>query len=179
MGICLRQLRREGKSSFLRPEFFLFFALEKVVQHCIAIFKRNRLHQRKAQLLPWIADPLTHVIHNEHEEQEHYRHASEQSLDTKGGEFGATIEDRAKVEEEIEAEEASSIELFYDLFFVANLTTVTSVHYMVDMESVTSYILFFVILWFTWLQTSLYDIRFSVDSFYERTIKAIHFFVMM
>lgn len=42
-----------------------------------------------------------------------------------------------------------------------------------------SYILFFTILWFSWLQTTLYDIRFSVDSVYERVMKAIHFFVMM
>ena len=42
-----------------------------------------------------------------------------------------------------------------------------------------SYILFFIILWFTWLQTSLYDIRFSVDSFYERIIRSIHFAVMI
>lgn len=37
--------------------------------------------------------------------------------------------------EEIEAEEATSGELFYDLFFVANLTTITSVHYMTDYNS--------------------------------------------
>jgi hypothetical protein len=44
---------------------------------------------------------------------------------------------------------------------------------------IMSYILFFIILWFTWLQTSLYDIRFSVDSFYERIIRSIHFAVMI
>lgn len=97
----------------------------------------------------------------------------------KGGESTTFIEAPVKIQEEIETEEASTIELFYDLFFVANLTTITSVHYMVDLESVASYILFFIILWFTWFQTSLYDIRFSVDSFYERVIKAIHFLVMM
>lgn len=42
-----------------------------------------------------------------------------------------------------------------------------------------SYVLFFIILWFTWLQTTLYDIRFSVDSVYERTIKLVHFGVMI
>lgn len=42
-----------------------------------------------------------------------------------------------------------------------------------------SYILFFIILWFTWLQVTLYDIRFSVDSVYERACKAIHFAVMI
>ena len=42
-----------------------------------------------------------------------------------------------------------------------------------------SYILFFVILWFTWLQTTFYDIRFTNDSFYERVIRSIHFAVMI
>jgi len=42
-----------------------------------------------------------------------------------------------------------------------------------------SYVLFFIILWFTWLQTTLYDIRFSVDSVYERTVKLVHFGVMI
>lgn len=34
-----------------------------------------------------------------------------------------------------EREEASSIELFYDLFFVANLTSFTTVHAIDDKES--------------------------------------------
>lgn len=39
--------------------------------------------------------------------------------------------------------------------------------------------LFFVILWFTWLQTTLYDIRFTNDSVFERLIRSIHFAVMI
>ncbi|KAF8251473.1 hypothetical protein K440DRAFT_668915 [Wilcoxina mikolae CBS 423.85] len=136
--------------------------------------QQQRLQQRESQLLPWIADPLTHVLHHEHE----LAHAERQY---RVNEKGSSEQGEAEVEvyEEIEAEEATSIELFYDLFFVANLTTITSVHYMTDYDSLISYILFFIILWFTWLQTSLYDIRFSVDSFYERLIKSIHFAVMI
>jgi low temperature requirement protein LtrA len=40
-------------------------------------------------------------------------------------------------EEEEEAQEATPIELFYDLFFVANLTTVTGVHYITEKRSKT------------------------------------------
>lgn len=39
--------------------------------------------------------------------------------------------------EELEIEEATPIELFYDLFFVANLTTVTSVHYITEKKSLS------------------------------------------
>jgi len=41
-----------------------------------------------------------------------------------------------------------------------------------------SYCLFFIILWFTWLHVTLLDVRFSVDSVYERVCKSIHFIVM-
>lgn len=38
---------------------------------------------------------------------------------------------------------------------------------------------FFSVLWFTWLQVVLYDVRFGVDSLYERTCKLVHFGVMI
>ena len=47
------------------------------------------------------------------------------------------------------------------------------------MAGMVSYVLFFIILWFTWLQTTFYDIRFTNDSLYERVIRAIHFAVMV
>ncbi|KAL8717240.1 MAG: hypothetical protein Q9225_005493 [Loekoesia sp. 1 TL-2023] len=75
-------------------------------------------------------------------------------------------------------EEARSIELFYDLFFVANLTSFTTVHPIDDKQTIMSYIGFFAILWFTWLQVVLFDVRFGVDSLFERVAKLIHFGVM-
>jgi low temperature requirement protein LtrA len=74
--------------------------------------------------------------------------------------------------------EASSIELFYDLFFVANLTTFTANHPIDDRGTLASYMGFFTLLWFTWFQTSLYDVRFSIDSVFSRVCKALHFGVM-
>ena len=38
-------------------------------------------------------------------------------------------------EQDHEMQEATPIELFYDLFFVANLTTVTGVHYITEKSS--------------------------------------------
>jgi low temperature requirement protein LtrA len=75
--------------------------------------------------------------------------------------------------------EATTAELFYDLFFVANLTTFTSMLEINDHKSLTAYIGFFSLLWLTWYQVSLYDVRFSADSVFERTAKAIHFGVMV
>ncbi|PSN70736.1 hypothetical protein BS50DRAFT_267022 [Corynespora cassiicola Philippines] len=75
--------------------------------------------------------------------------------------------------------EATTAELFYDLFFVANLTTFTSNLEINDRHSLTAYIGFFSLLWLTWYQVSLYDVRFSADSVFERTAKALHFGVMV
>ncbi|OCK80277.1 hypothetical protein K432DRAFT_434855 [Lepidopterella palustris CBS 459.81] len=75
--------------------------------------------------------------------------------------------------------EATTAELFYDLFFVANLTTFTSLLDINDHQSLSAYIGFFCILWFTWYQVSLYDVRFASDSIFERMCKACHFGVMI
>lgn len=37
---------------------------------------------------------------------------------------------------------------------------------------------FFTLMWFTWLQTSLFDVRFSTDSFINRVFKSISFGIM-
>ena len=74
--------------------------------------------------------------------------------------------------------ESSTVELFYDLFFVANLATFTVNHEIVDGDSLKNYLGFFTILWFTWLETSLFDVRFATDSVFNRVCKAISFGVM-
>lgn len=76
-------------------------------------------------------------------------------------------------------EESTAIELFYDLFFVANLTTFSNIHEINDTKTLTSYVGFFCILWFTWCVTSLYDIRFVTDSLLARIAKGVHLGVMV
>ena len=74
---------------------------------------------------------------------------------------------------------ATDLELFYDLFFVANLTVFTYVHEINDGGSLEQYVGFFSILWLTWYQVSMYDVRFAMDSVFERVCKAAQFVVMM
>ncbi|KAL2829506.1 bacterial low temperature requirement A protein-domain-containing protein [Aspergillus cavernicola] len=76
-------------------------------------------------------------------------------------------------------EETSNIQLFFDLFFVANLTSFTNAHEINSLEKISSYIGFFCILWFTWVQVTLYDVRFATDSIIERVAHACHFGVMV
>ncbi|KAK4500927.1 hypothetical protein PRZ48_009119 [Zasmidium cellare] len=72
-------------------------------------------------------------------------------------------------------QQSTNIELFYDLFFVANLTVFTYEHEVNDGESLKQYVGFFCIIWFTWYQVSLYDVRFGMDSVFERVCKAVQF----
>ncbi|KAI1509185.1 LtrA domain containing protein [Pyrenophora tritici-repentis] len=71
--------------------------------------------------------------------------------------------------------EASTIELFYDLFFVANLAYFTAMHQHTDAESLINYLKLFTLMWFNWLSVTLFDVRFSLDSVWSRIHKAIQF----
>jgi low temperature requirement protein LtrA len=77
--------------------------------------------------------------------------------------------------------ETTISELFYDLFFVANLTSFTSMIEINDIKKLKAYVGFFSLLWLTWYQVSLYDVRFLKDTrtLFERVTKAIHFGVMV
>ncbi|KAI1934776.1 hypothetical protein LOZ66_005631 [Ophidiomyces ophidiicola] len=73
---------------------------------------------------------------------------------------------------------ATNMELFFDLFFVANLSSFASAHEINTNASLRSYIGYITILWFYWLQTAFYDIRFYRDSISSRISKAMHLGVM-
>ncbi|KAI0128964.1 hypothetical protein BJ170DRAFT_355338 [Xylariales sp. AK1849] len=76
-------------------------------------------------------------------------------------------------------EAATTFELFYDLWFVANLSIFSSVHDITSEEALLSYIGYYVLLWTTWLMTTMYDVRFTADSVLERCCKAVHLGVMV
>ncbi|KZF26046.1 hypothetical protein L228DRAFT_257543 [Xylona heveae TC161] len=76
-------------------------------------------------------------------------------------------------------EDATNIELFFDLFFVANLTTFSSVHEINDRESLFSFMGFIAIIWATWLQIALYDVRFAFDCYLERAYKLVQMAIML
>lgn len=90
------------------------------------------------------------------------------------------------------------LELFFDLFLAANLATFTESHSIVDKGSLIAYIGFFVsdvlfeslkspqltvniqlIIWSTWFQITLHDVRFAQDSMYERICKILQFLVFV
>lgn len=88
----------------------------------------------------------------------------------------ATEHDSRSLHQEDEHRETTDAELFYDLFFVANLTVFTYIHSVSDLSSLQQYIAFFCILWFTWYSVALFDVRFaSIDCLTNRISKAFHF----
>ncbi|KAM0425642.1 hypothetical protein ACHAPT_009174 [Fusarium lateritium] len=76
-------------------------------------------------------------------------------------------------------ESASPVELFYDLWFVANLNVFTTLHPITDVTNLGSFIRFFLMLWITWLATTVFDVRFGQDGLFERIARACHLTVML
>ena len=75
--------------------------------------------------------------------------------------------------------DATPIELFFDLFFVANLSTFTATHEINNGYALVAYIGFLGVIWSTWLQITLFDVRFARDSVFERVCKAIQLAAMV
>lgn len=71
------------------------------------------------------------------------------------------------------------MQLFFDLFFAANLKVFSEVHEVSSKERLTSFIGFFTMLWFTWALVGLFDVRFVADSIFERIASAGHLAVMI
>lgn len=98
--------------------------------------------------LPIIASPLQ----GEGEEEEHghgHAHAHEEHTYTQPAESKALVHDdvsSADRDDDVPVfrpkEEASTIELFYDLFFVANLTSFTNVHPIADSKCMFCFLFF-------------------------------------
>ncbi|KAK5653641.1 hypothetical protein OQA88_8671 [Cercophora sp. LCS_1] len=76
-------------------------------------------------------------------------------------------------------EEATNIEIFFDLFFAANLSVFAEAQDVTSLSKVATFIVYFSLLWFNWLLLSLYDVRFVTDSIFERCARAIHLGVMV
>ncbi|KAH6981682.1 bacterial low temperature requirement A protein-domain-containing protein [Ilyonectria sp. MPI-CAGE-AT-0026] len=76
-------------------------------------------------------------------------------------------------------EAASTSELFYDLWFVANLNVFATVHPIIDTENLISFVNYFLLLWITWFITTVFDARFGQDGVLERMARACHLAVMI
>ncbi|KAI0193801.1 bacterial low temperature requirement A protein-domain-containing protein [Astrocystis sublimbata] len=76
-------------------------------------------------------------------------------------------------------EGSSTLEVFYDLWFVANVAIFTTLHTVNDKTTLSSYVGYISLLWFDWFMVSIYDVRFLADSVTERAGRAVHMGVMV
>lgn len=88
------------------------------------------MSKRRYKVLPLFASPLEeHLAHHQGRESDSDEHESHSGAAMKSQTEALTTEiHRHRVPIFREREEASTIELFYDLFFVANLSSFTAVH---------------------------------------------------
>lgn len=68
-------------------------------------------------------------------------------------------------------EDASLLELFFDLFFAANYTVFSQTQAMTSSKAIAAYVGYFTVLWISWFLVGLYDVRFVTDSFFGEFAK--------
>ncbi|KAK7912153.1 hypothetical protein PG985_014634 [Apiospora marii] len=66
-------------------------------------------------------------------------------------------------------------ELFFDLWFVANIQILAENKEISQPKDLQLYIGFLCILWFTWFSVCMFDVRFMTDSIFERVIRVVQF----
>ncbi|KAF4456111.1 bacterial low temperature requirement a [Fusarium albosuccineum] len=76
-------------------------------------------------------------------------------------------------------DDATLLELFYDLFFAANYTVFSQTQGVNSHARFKAYVGYFCILWMTWLSVSLYDVRFVTDSIFERAARGVQLGVLV
>ncbi|RMJ25647.1 hypothetical protein PHISP_03472 [Aspergillus sp. HF37] len=110
---------------------------------------------------------------------ENYENLKQEAGVTPGSEDSASAVERGPIVENegdphlCRHSDATPVELFFDLFFVANLSSFTATHEINNVEALGAYVGFLGVIWFTWLQVTLFDVRFARDSIFERGCKAV------
>ncbi|KAI0436803.1 hypothetical protein F4803DRAFT_556628 [Xylaria telfairii] len=130
-------------------------------------------HLIAGKTLPWFGNPV--IYEDKIRPPADPREFDElQEIDYRSQEYNVNTVPR------FEKHEASStLEVFYDLWFVANLAIFTTLHTVNDKTTLWSYVGYISILWFDWFLVSLYDVRYLADSVAERAGRAVHMGVMI
>ncbi|KAJ2979263.1 hypothetical protein NUW58_g7247 [Xylaria curta] len=74
---------------------------------------------------------------------------------------------------------SSALEVFYDLWFVANVAIFTTLNAVNNTTTLWSYVAYISLLWVDWFLVTLYDVRYLTDSVVERVGRAVHMSVMV
>ncbi|KAM3546840.1 hypothetical protein ARSEF1564_000153 [Beauveria bassiana] len=76
-------------------------------------------------------------------------------------------------------EEPTLLEIFYDLFFAATYNAYCEVKEVTNHASFKASIGFFCLLWLTWFNVTLFDVRYATDSIFSRLNTAIQLGVLV
>ncbi|XWW93064.1 hypothetical protein V2A60_000992 [Cordyceps javanica] len=76
-------------------------------------------------------------------------------------------------------EEPTLLEIFYDLFFAATYNAYCDVQEVTNHASFKASIGFFCLLWLTWFNVTLFDVRYATDSIFSRLNTAIQLGVLI
>ncbi|KAJ6783852.1 hypothetical protein PWT90_05480 [Aphanocladium album] len=76
-------------------------------------------------------------------------------------------------------EEPTLLEIFYDLFFAATYNAYCDVKEVTNHSSFKASIGFFCLLWLTWFNVTLFDVRYATDSIFSRLNTAIQLGVLI
>ncbi|KAH6658975.1 hypothetical protein BKA67DRAFT_3027 [Truncatella angustata] len=93
--------------------------------------------------------------------------------------LGLRYKDDDSYPEFIKHANSTNYELFYDLWFVANLEVFSSSKGVSKESDLYAYVGYLSILWFTWFNVGMFDVRFVTDSLFERIIRTAHLGVMV
>ncbi|KAI0158437.1 hypothetical protein BJ166DRAFT_303595 [Pestalotiopsis sp. NC0098] len=93
--------------------------------------------------------------------------------------LGHRYKDNHDCPEFIKHSNSTNYELFYDLWFVANLEVFSSSKSVSKETDLYAYIGYLSILWFTWFLVGMFDVRFVTDSIFERIVRTAHLGVMV
>jgi len=144
------------------------------------------MHERLEYRIPWAINPF---VHNPYQDQfkNHGTHAHPaRRTDPDSPNLGMMTVQQMHVTrdlvrrqsnpvvskvEQLAQPKASYAELFYDLFFVASLTSFGIKHEITQEQAIASYVAFFTVLWWVWTSQMLYDVRFEVDDVIHRLFK--------
>ncbi|KIV77661.1 hypothetical protein PV11_09447 [Exophiala sideris] len=132
-----------------------------------------------ARMWTWPIAPFDHLSETPVKDKNHGSKTASSEVSSRSASVAESQKSSAPKPAVDHKRECTKIELFYDLFFVANLATVTITNEIVDVTTFKATLGFFSLLWFTWLQTILYDVRFSSDSVFHQAHKAISCAVML
>jgi hypothetical protein len=161
------------------------------------------LEERLDQTIKWSINPF---VYNPYEKP-HHHYATRSSSPRRPGQLAMMTIQQVHVIEEVDfrkksldahplsrveqlgAPKASYAELFYDLFFVASLTSFGIQHEITQAQAIASYVAFFTVLWYAvgvrsaqtrWVWTSqmLYDVRFETADVIHRVFKFLQLIVL-